>query len=104
MVTKWRALLAMFAQMEWIYMLEARRQAVPRAADRPPGEAERHHPRRGRPADQGRRTRSAFRSACATFPASHAVSFSASRTEHTRKPRCSRIWERWYSIVLPVHW
>ncbi|MEY9950401.1 hypothetical protein ABH930_007225 [Kitasatospora sp. GAS204A] len=49
------------------------------------------------------RTRSAFRSACATLPASQAVSFSASCTEHTRKPRCSRIWARWYSIVRPDH-
>jgi len=49
------------------------------------------------------RTRSALRSACATLAASHLVSFSASCTEHTRNPRCSRIWARWYSIVLPVH-
>lgn len=37
------------------------------------------------------RTRSGSRSACATFAASHAVSFSASCTEQTRNPRCSRI-------------
>ena len=53
------ALLAMFAQMERIYMLERRRrprgQTGPRAARRTPREAQRDHPRRSRPADRGRR-------------------------------------------------
>jgi hypothetical protein len=49
------------------------------------------------------RTRSGFRSARATCPASQSVSLSASATEHARKPRRSRTWLRWYSIVLPDH-
>jgi hypothetical protein len=28
---------------------------------------------------------------------------SASATEHSRKSKCARICERWYSIVRPVH-
>lgn len=52
------ALLAMFAQMERIYMLEraAGARAAKEARGLPTGrpEAQRHHPRRSRPADQGR--------------------------------------------------
>ncbi|MDH6628934.1 hypothetical protein M2271_006769 [Streptomyces sp. LBL] len=52
------ALLAMFAQMERIYMLGTcrrcpRGQGSPRPADRPPREAQRDHPRWSRPTDQG---------------------------------------------------
>ena len=53
------ALLAMFAQMERIYMLEraagARAAKEARGLQRTAGETQRDHPRRGRPADQRRR-------------------------------------------------
>ena len=48
------------------------------------------------------RTCSGLRSLCATCSARYAVSFSASATLHSRKPRCSRICARWYSTVRPV--
>jgi hypothetical protein len=49
------------------------------------------------------RITSGFRSAFATFAASQSVSLSASATEHSRNPRCSPIWLRWYSMMLPDH-
>lgn len=56
----------------------------------------------GNVAGSSTRTCSGLRSLCATCSAGYAVSFSASATLHSRKPRCSRTYARWYSTVRPV--